>query len=128
LKKILKVVLVSFIGFIILAGGFLFYLSRGLEAGNQLGINEIDLLSLNDGIYTGKYEGGRWSNEVEVEIKNHQITEIKLIKDVMFSKPEVIDELFNRVTKQQSIKVDTVAGATVTSKAYLKAIEIALKN
>ena len=128
MKKLLKVVLVLIVLFILISGGFLFYLSRGLEAGSQLVSHDVNLLLLDDGVYLGKYDGGRWSNEVAVKIKNHKISEITIINDVMFSKPEVIDELFSRVTENQSVNVDVVSGATVTSKAYLKSIEHALKN
>ncbi len=126
--KFLKVVLVLFILFIIIGGGFLFYLSRGLADVNQITINDVDLLSITDGVYRGKYDGGRWSNEVEIVIKDQKISQITLVEDVLFSKPEVIDELFEEVISKQSIKIDTVTGATVTSKAYLKAIEAALEN
>ncbi len=113
---------------ILLGGGFMFYLSRGLEAGSQLEINNIDSIVLTDGVYRGKYSGGRWSNEVEVVIKDQGISQINLIKDVTFSKPEVTDELFARVIDKQSLDVDIVGGASVTSKAYLKAIERALSK
>ncbi len=108
--------------------GFLFYLSRGLDTGSQLAINDIDLLSLNDGVYRGKYNVGRWSNEVEVEIKDHRIRQITLLKDVRFSRPEVINELFDRIINKQTLQVEVVTGASVTSKAYLKSMEQALKQ
>lgn len=128
MKKFLKVVLIVIILFVLISGGVLFFLSRGLKAGSQLVTNELNLLLIDDGVYRGKYEGGRWSNEVDVEIKNHKINKITIINDVMFSKPDVIEELFTRVIDNQSVNVDVVSGATVTSKAYLKSIEHALKN
>ncbi|HLV10572.1 MAG TPA: FMN-binding protein [Halanaerobiales bacterium] len=128
MRKLLKYLLVVIAVFLIIAGGFLFYLSRGLKAGSELVINEPELLTLEDGIYSGSYNGGRWSNEVEVSVEEHHITRIGLIKDVRFSMLEVSEDIFDRVIEEQSLQVDVVSGATVTSKAYLKSIERALDN
>ena len=49
-------------------------------------------------------------------------------KTVLFERPEVTQELFDNVIAAQSIDVDVLSGATVTSKAYLKSIENALSG
>ena len=36
------------------------------------------------------------------------------------------EELFDRVIQAQSLQVDTISGATLTSKAYLQCVENAL--
>lgn len=126
MKLLLKIVLTVFILFIVVSGGGLFYISRGLEAGEALEVNNINLTAVNDGTYNGKYEGGRWTNEVQVKVKDHRITEIEIVKDVLFPKPEVTAVLVGRVLEQQSPDIDAVSGSTVTCKAYLKAIENAL--
>lgn len=41
---------------------------------------------------------------------------------------QTIDALFNRVIDQQSLKVDVISGATITSKVHLKAVENALEQ
>jgi uncharacterized protein with FMN-binding domain len=81
-----------------------------------------------DGTYTGSFSGGRWSNTVKVTVRDHKITDIKIVKDIEFKSAKVPSELFQRVEQAQSLQVDTVTGATVTSKAYLKAIENALNK
>ena len=126
MNKYLKIVLIFFLCLIVLSAGFLFYLSRGLGDGIDLSINEIDLQNLEDGIYRGRYDGGRWSNELEIEIKNNQIVDVYIVEDLSFVLPEVRDDLFLQVMDQQSLDVDIISGSTVTSKAYLKAIENAL--
>ena len=68
----------------------------------------------------------RWSNEIIVTVKDHQIIELELVDDVMFKIDEVTKTLFDRVIQNQSLDVDIETGATVTSHAYLKAIENAL--
>ncbi|MCC5910866.1 MAG: FMN-binding protein [Clostridiaceae bacterium] len=126
MKKILKILLAVFGIFMLISVSGLFFLSRGLEAGSHLIVNDVNAPMLTDGTYNGRYEGGRWTNEVEVIIKDHKIMEIIVIKDILLVKEEVTEELFQKILKEQSINVDAISGATVTSKAYLKAIENAL--
>ena len=49
-------------------------------------------------------------------------------KDVLLKKEGMSTELFNSVLKAQNTTVDSVSSATVTSKAYLKAIENSLSK
>ncbi len=116
-----------FILFILVLGGGIFFISRGVEAGEALEINNVDLSRLSDGAYSGAYEGGRWTNVVNVTVKDHKITGVEIVKDVLFPKPEVTAELVEKVLEKQSPNIDAVSGSTVTSKAYLKSIENALK-
>ena len=126
MNKTLKVVLTIFVCFVLVAGGAFFSLNRGLNEASELVINNIDLKLHEDGLYRGLYVAGRFTNEIEVEIRNNEITRLNILQDVRFSRQEVIDELFDNVIKKQSLDVDIVSGATVTGKAYLKAIENAL--
>lgn len=127
MKLLLKIVLSVFILFVLVSAGGIFFISRGLEAGKALEINDVNLSGLNDGTYSGAYEGGRWTNEVNVTIKGHKIAGIEIVKDVLLPKPEITAELVNKVLEKQSPKIDAVSGSTVTCKAYLKSIEDALK-
>jgi len=127
MKSFWKVLLFLVIIIIFLAGGGLFYLSRGLDSGSKVPINEVDLSTLTDGTYTGTYEGGRWTNTVKVNIKDQRITAIEIVDDLLFSRPEVVDKILARVIDEQKVNVDVISEATVSSKAYLKAIELALE-
>ncbi|WP_435790006.1 hypothetical protein [Clostridium sp.] len=49
------------------------YMTRGLNPGKNMIINSIDATQLKDGLYKGEYNGGRWSNEVNVTLKNKEI-------------------------------------------------------
>lgn len=126
MKRVLKVIIIIIIAFVIVAAVGIFYLTRGLESGAKVQVGSVNTSSLSDGNYEGTYNEGRWTNKVAVTVKGGKITDIKLIKDVAFSKSEVIDALFKNVIKAQNTTVDAVSGATVTSKAYLKSIENAL--
>ena len=126
MKKAMIVIL-SILGVLIVVGaGGVFYITNGLEAGENLAINPVDLTAIEDGTYAGVYQAGRWSNEVAVSVADHQIANIAVVKTVTIDDPELTNTIINNVIKNQSTTVDTVSGATVTSKAYLKSIENAL--
>ncbi|ERI93873.1 FMN-binding domain protein [Clostridiales bacterium oral taxon 876 str. F0540] len=128
MKKIIKVILSIVTLFILITAGGMFYMTRGLDKGIKQKVNSVNLSSIKDGVYKGKYNSGRWSNEVNVTIKDHKITKIDMVKDVTFSKPELKEQIFSEVLDKQNVDVDVVSGGTITSKAYLKSIESALNN
>lgn len=114
--------------FVILTGIFL-GVTNGLSEGANVTLNGIDLSNIPDGSYTGTYEFKRWSNSVVVHVENRRITGIGIASDVPgASITDCSGEMFRRVIAAQDTKVDAVSGATVTSKAYLKAIEDALNS
>lgn len=128
MKKIFKVIASIFILLLLIGLVGVFVVSRGLKPGANLAINEVNLSSLSDGMYNGKYNAGRWTNEMNVTIKDHKIIKIEVVKDVTFSLPKVTEAIISEVLEKQNTNVDVISGATVTSKAYLKAIENALKK
>jgi uncharacterized protein with FMN-binding domain len=128
MKRFLKIGLIILVVLILVAGGGVFYISRGVSSGAKLQINKIELSTVNDGSYTGKYNSGRWTNELSVAVKDHKITKINIVKDISFKMPEVTKQIFDRVIAKQNTDIDVVSGSTVTSKAYLKAIENAFKK
>jgi uncharacterized protein with FMN-binding domain len=128
MKMFIKIVLTVLIVIVLFVGGAVFYITRGLSSGSKLVIGDVDLSLLDNGTYNGKYNAGRWTNEVNVVINDHKIIEIDVIKDVTFPIADFTKKLFDEVIQKQTPKVDVVSGATVTGKAYLKSIENALKK
>lgn len=126
MKKVYKIIL-GLIGLIILLIiSSIFVLMNGMKDVETIKINNVDLLNIKDGSYIGNFEETRWSNTVEVKIENHRIIDIVLLDDVMISLEGLSNRLFENVIHNQSLKVDIETGASITSKAYLKAIENAL--
>ena len=123
MKKFIKIILGIVIILVLTIAVASFLISRGLDSGKDMIINHIDISQFENGVYEGKYDGGRWSNEVSVVLEEGKITEINVVKNVLFEQQEVTRELINHVLEKQDTVVDVVSGATVTSKAYLKAIE-----
>ena len=126
MKVFIKILAGIIVLVILVVGGFSFYMTRGLKSGETLAIDHIKASELKDGVYEGKYDGGRFSNEVNVTVEDGKIVKIDVVKSVVFDKPEWTKELFDKVIKRQDTDVDAVTGATVTCRAYLKSIENAL--
>jgi uncharacterized protein with FMN-binding domain len=97
----------------------------------SLPLNAVDFDKLkNDGVYHGVYEGGMYgwrASECDVTVANGRVTEIQLVwsKDPggENARPEM---LYARVIEAQSLQVDTISGATLTSKGWLQCAENAL--
>lgn len=104
-----------------------------------LTIGNVDFTRLRDGIYAGEYAGTKGSSRnatVQVTVSDAKITKIIVLKGALDSngKPVkltgemTINDLFQKVLETESLQVDTISGATLTSKAHLKALEFALKQ
>jgi uncharacterized protein with FMN-binding domain len=99
------------------------------EAAN-LPLNAVNFNKLHDGTYHGVYEGGmyKWRpNECDVTVTDGRVTDIELTGTKDPGGGNVDHRmLYDRVVEAQSLQVDTISGATLTSKAYLQAVENAL--
>jgi uncharacterized protein with FMN-binding domain len=124
-KKKVKIIITVFI---VILGVFVYNMTKELKVGSEVQLSGINPTEVADGRYEGKYDYSRWTNTVTVEVQAGKIISIDILKDVVA--PEITncsEEIIQRVIETQDTKVDAVSGATVTSKAYLKAIEDALK-
>ncbi len=97
----------------------------GIEQLNKMVLTDIDLRKIPDGEYEGSYEAFPVMVKVRVSVSNHSITDIKLFKH-RNGKGKDAEVIINSIIKAQSVKVDTISGATYSSKVIQKAIEIAL--
>jgi uncharacterized protein with FMN-binding domain len=105
-------------------------LSREHKEARSLPLNAVDFSKLNDGTYQGVYEGGmyKWrANECQVTVSSGRVTDVQLVgsKDPGGENTDY-GMLYDRVIEAQSLQVDTISGATLTSKAYLQCVENAL--
>ena len=125
MKKAFKVIGIIVVVFVVLVGIMAFTMTKDLSKMAKTTINPIEITQLKDGTYEGYYQFSRWEAQVQVTVKDGVITQVKSLKEVF---PNVSDELNEKIVKEQKNDVDAVSGATVTSKAYLKAVENALQN
>jgi len=100
------------------------FLTNGLSEGAKEQIYGIDLTKVPDGDYVGEYNFKRWSETVIVSVRHGEIVEIHAEKNRIL---DVSEEMISRVITAQNTTVDSVSGATVSSKAFLKAIENAIR-
>jgi uncharacterized protein with FMN-binding domain len=105
-------------------------LSKEHKEARSLPLNGVDFSKRDDGTYHGAYEGGmyKWrANECQVTVSFGKVTDIQLAgSGDPGAKNTQHEALYDRVIEAQSLQVDTISGATLTSKAYLKAVEDAL--
>lgn len=102
-----------------------------------LTIGNVDFTNLRDGVFVGKYTGTKGHSRdaaVQVTVSGGDITEIRILKGALDGNGNpakmaggiTMADLFEKAVAAQSLQVDTVSGATLTSKAHLKALENAL--
>ena len=94
---------------------------------NRITVSNPNIGNITDGVYVGEYSVTPVYVKVEVSVIGHKITNIKIIEheNGLGGKAEKIaDDVISR----QSLEVDAVSGATVSSKCIIKAIENALQS
>jgi uncharacterized protein with FMN-binding domain len=105
-------------------------LSKEHREARSLPLNGVDFTRLVDGTYRGAYAGGmyKWRpNECQVTVSSGKVAGIELISSPdPKAKTAYTNTLYERVIQAQSLQVDTISMATLTSKAYLQAVENAL--
>ena len=104
-------------------------LSKEHNEARNLPLNTFEFKNLKDGTYTGTYGGGmyKWrTTEVEVTVVSGRVTDIQVISTL--ENKTYPDRLYKRILEQQTFPVDVVSGATLSSRAVLKAVENALEK
>ena len=123
-KKRIIIILLCIIPFILI--GVSFCLKALVNDVNNITVSNPNTANIADGIYVGEYSVTPVYVKAEVSVTKHKITSIKIIEheNGLGSKDEkIVDDVISR----QSLKVDAVSGATVSSKCIIKAIENALQ-
>ncbi len=137
--KVFMWIAIGIVG-VIVAGSLIGFLATapGREELKNMTIADVDFASLNDGKYDGAYIGSKnHLNDAKVEatVSSGKVTSVKVLKGALDkegkpsqinSKGATVTDLFESVISSQSLEVDVVSGATLTSKAHLKALENAL--
>jgi uncharacterized protein with FMN-binding domain len=112
-------------GFGLIVAFGVFFMFNGMGAIKNMDIYSVDLTGVGDGTYTGAFKKGRWNSQVEVTVKDHKIVDIKVLNaDPTVN--SISEDTVKKVIEAQKVDIDIVSGATVTTKALLKAIEDAL--
>lgn len=86
---------------------------------------DVDLDTVSDGVYTGESDVGYIKAVVEVEVRNHQLIRVDLIKHVN-ERGEPAEVIVDDMVADQRVDVDGVSGATNSSKVIKTAVKNAL--
>ncbi|MBW9212134.1 MULTISPECIES: flavocytochrome c [Terrabacteria group] len=87
-------------------------------------------LSFKAGTYTGSAKGRNGDVAVEVTLSEKKIETVKITKQEETKEiaSTALKKIPEEIVKNQSLAVDSVSGATLTSKAILSATEAAIKS
>ena len=88
-----------------------------------------DLNNKQDGTYRGEYSlpGSPLKAIVDVDVKNHIMTAIKIIEHNCSPIGRKAEGITDRIISSQSLNVDVISGATLSSKTIKMAIQKALE-
>jgi len=88
-----------------------------------------DLTQKADGSYPGEanFKGVPTSVTLETVIKNHKIISINIIRHSASPIGKKAEKITDTIIERQSLDVDVVSGATISSNAIRKAVENSLR-
>lgn len=86
--------------------------------------------TLKDGVYTGVAEGYSGKITVQITVKNGKMVDAKVVSHTETpAYYALVDGFIDKIKQKGSVEgIDTVSGATITSKAILNAIKDALSQ
>lgn len=90
-----------------------------------LSIEKIDFSQIKDGQYTGSYDIIPVKVSVKATIQNGKITQIDLLEHFN-GRGTPAEQIVDLIIEKQSLQVDSISGATVSSMAIKKAVENSL--
>ncbi len=121
-KKIL-IIIVALI--IVLFLGFKIVSNKITSDAKALPVEEIDFSQIEDGQYVGKYRIFPVNVSVKTTVQSGKITQIEIVEHFN-GKGASAENIVDRIVEKQSLKVDIISGATVSSKTIIKAVEDSL--
>ena len=128
MKKVVKIVLsiIVVISLVVIIGLSAMKKNADEAMKNQINV-EIDMSKVEDGTYEGTSDGGMVKVEVKVEVKDHKITNIELVKHEN-GKGKPAESMIDDMVKENTYDVDCVSGATLSSKTIKNAVNKALQK
>jgi|GEM_PF-393655 len=83
---------------------------------------------LRDGVFDGHYKGGAVTADVRVTIKAQRVAKIEMLQHDCWKGKKAVPAIPNRIIENQSTVVESISGATVSSKVIMNAVQDALKK
>lgn len=123
-KIILILLLLAVVSIVIVQGTRLY---RYKQKAAATIIEAVDLSRIPDGIYQGEYDLDYVNATVAVSVRDSKIIEVRIIEHKHERGQDAEEQIPEKIVQQQTVKVDAVSGATNSSKAIMKAAELALR-
>ena len=117
--RALRIFIIAIVGLLSLFG------CKELDAIKALTIEDISPKNVKDGTYEGYQNNIMVTAKVSVVVLGGKITDIKLLEH-NHGPNHGAEAIIPKVIEKQSLMVDSVSGATYSSKVVLKAIELGL--
>lgn len=127
MKKSRKMLLIIFLAVLLLFMGGKIIIGNMIENVRNISVSMPDLSNIQNGNYSGEYLIAPVHVRVEVSVRDHRITDIAILQHDS-GLGSAAESIINDVIEKQSLNIDAVSGATVSSKCILKAVENAIEN
>lgn len=88
-------------------------------------VGEVDLASIEDGSYRGECSAGPVKAVVTVQVEGNRIVSIG-IEEHQHGLGKKAEKIVDEIISRQSLNVDAISGATLSSNVIRKAVEVAL--
>jgi uncharacterized protein with FMN-binding domain len=110
------------------AGGVVFKIkiNEMIKFFTEYKVKNVDLQSVADGTYRGSYGKFVVAVDLETNVQQHRIADIKIVNQKCGGKKYDGKKVIDRVLQAQSLNVDAITGSTASSKCILIALEKAL--
>jgi len=125
LKKGRIAILAIIVIIVIAVASFLISMNKNISTYNDFDFAGIDLATTPDGTYTGSEDGGIVKASVEVTVKDHAITQIKILSHEC-KKGKPAEVILDTIVEKNNLEVDTISGATYSSNVIRMAVYNAL--
>jgi uncharacterized protein with FMN-binding domain len=100
---------------------------RGANQLEAITVSDINLSQIPDGVYNGRKDTMAIKVQVSVTVNEGRITDIDILEHNN-GRGDAAETIVDDVVAQQTLMVDAVSGATLSSKVILKAVENALSQ
>jgi len=94
---------------------------------NTLAVGDVDFSQVADGVYIGDCDVEFIYAKVQVTVENGKATDIQILEH-RNERGAPAETIIDAVLQEQSLSVDTVCGATNSSRVILKAVENAVSQ
>ncbi|SCY90809.1 FMN-binding protein [Alkaliphilus peptidifermentans] len=127
MKKVLKILGVIFLTLVVAMIAVVFIV-KSLDLPKEMAeinVNNVNLAGICEGVYSGSYDAGLVKVAVVLQVKDNKIVDIT-IEEHQNGLGGKAEKIVDSIIEEQTLDVEIISGATISSNAIRKAIENAL--